>query len=241
MRKSTLNFIVDLVSLLAMVGMIATGLLLKYVLPPGSGHAGKVVWGLGRHDWGDVHFYLSVAILGLMLVHVALHWAWVCTMTRKLFTAGRPEEKKLSTVAQNLYGVGLLIALVAVFGAFLWIASASVAYVAVDDQPGRHNQQLRGQGRLKGSLSASAPTSQSAQNQHETQEHDDAIRGFMTLADVEKATGVPAAHIKSKLDLPDSVSPNERLGRLKQQHGFEMSAVRRIVDEYLKAKDGPDR
>ena len=71
MRRNTLNFIVDLVSLLVMLGMIATGVVMRFLLPPGTGgrHGDgpvKSLCGLGRHDWGDVHFWLGVAIGVLM-------------------------------------------------------------------------------------------------------------------------------------------------------------------------------
>jgi hypothetical protein len=67
MRKNTVNFYVDLATLLAILAMTGTGLILKYSLPPGSGGRGLVLWGLGRHDWGGVHFWIAVG-LGVLLV-----------------------------------------------------------------------------------------------------------------------------------------------------------------------------
>ena len=37
MRRNTVNFLVDLASALIIFGLIATGLLSRFVLPPGSG------------------------------------------------------------------------------------------------------------------------------------------------------------------------------------------------------------
>ena len=87
MRRNTLNFIIDTVLFLAMLGLVTTGLLLKSVLPPGSGHRGQVLWNLGRHDCGDVHFWLAVTIFLLLVAHVALHWHWVCTVVRPIRTS----------------------------------------------------------------------------------------------------------------------------------------------------------
>jgi len=43
---------------------------------------------MDRHEWGDIHFYLSLAFLTTMLLHVVLHWAWVQSTFRK-YTVNR--------------------------------------------------------------------------------------------------------------------------------------------------------
>lgn len=57
--------------------MAGTGLLLAYRLPPGSrGGRGLSALGWSRHDWGDLHFWISLAFLALIIVHMILHWRW---------------------------------------------------------------------------------------------------------------------------------------------------------------------
>jgi len=99
MRRTTVNYIVDTVAFLNLVLMIATGIILKWVLPPGSGGGQghgfrggrgpddvKQLLGLGRHDWGDVHFVLSLLFTSLMLIHLILHWSWIKTCTKSILT-----------------------------------------------------------------------------------------------------------------------------------------------------------
>ena len=111
MARTTLNFTVDLVSFVDLLLLAGTGVILKWVLPPGSGGghghglgggrgAGEVktLLGLGRHDWGDVHFVLSVLFLALMLVHLYLHWSWIKTCSKAILFPSRttpcdPEDK----------------------------------------------------------------------------------------------------------------------------------------------------
>jgi hypothetical protein len=62
---------------------------------------------------------------------------------------------------------------------------------------------------------------------------DVAIRGAMTLREIEQSTGVPANHIIAALKLPPTTSPDERLGSLKRTYRFEISDVREIVKKYL--------
>ena len=87
MIRSAWNFIIDTVSFINLAGLAFTGTIMKYVLPPGSGGHGfrggrapaevKVFWQMTRHEWGDIHFYLAVLFVSLMIVHIVLHWSWI--------------------------------------------------------------------------------------------------------------------------------------------------------------------
>ena len=81
MKRTTLHFTIDGLLALGIVGLILTGVLIEYVLPTGSGRAS--VWGLTRHQWGDVHAVFAMALLVLALIHLALHWGWVCSVCAK--------------------------------------------------------------------------------------------------------------------------------------------------------------
>jgi hypothetical protein len=99
MKRSTLNFIIDLFSFLNLLVLACTGSILKFILPPGSGGGGgfgyrggrgpaaeiKTLWSMTRHEWGDVHFYFAVLFVTLMLVHLVLHWTWIKCYIRSLF------------------------------------------------------------------------------------------------------------------------------------------------------------
>lgn len=64
--------------------MAGTGLLLAFRLPPGSrGGRGLTAMGWDRHEWGDVHTWLSYAFLALIVIHLALHWRWLWQVAAK--------------------------------------------------------------------------------------------------------------------------------------------------------------
>ena len=61
-----------------------TGLLLAYRLPPGSrGGRGLSALGWTRHEWGDLHYWISLAFLLLIVIHMALHWRWFWQIASK--------------------------------------------------------------------------------------------------------------------------------------------------------------
>jgi hypothetical protein len=121
LRRATLNFIVDSTTLLVALAMIATGLLIRFILPPGSGERVNL-WGLGRHNWGDIHFWLAVGLVVFALIHVSLHWSWACATASCWLRSRYADSHPASRLKRNLVGIGLLVAITVSFGAFLWIA-----------------------------------------------------------------------------------------------------------------------
>lgn len=75
MKKLQIVKIIDLLSFISLLLIISTGAFLKYTLPPRSG--GSSVWGLTRHEWGDIHFYISILFLLLLSIHLLLHLAFI--------------------------------------------------------------------------------------------------------------------------------------------------------------------
>ncbi|MHC4111850.1 MAG: DUF4405 domain-containing protein [Planctomycetota bacterium] len=100
-KRGTLNFVVVLVSFINLVFLALIGLIMKYVLPPGSGGRGhgfrgglepgqvKELWSMTRHEWGDIHFYFALFFLALMTLHIVLHWNWIKIYLKSLLVIGR--------------------------------------------------------------------------------------------------------------------------------------------------------
>jgi hypothetical protein len=106
-----------------MLGMIATGIILRFTLPPGSGRV-LASWGLTRHEWGDLHFWLSLAGVAIVVLHLALHWTWVVAVVRRWIVGanqGSPSSR-LRTVAAV---ATVLIVCLAVAG-FWWTSVRAI-------------------------------------------------------------------------------------------------------------------
>jgi len=81
MKLVKLNFIIDIIAFVGFVLLTTTGVLMRYILPPGSGRH-STIWNLDRHDWGGIHFWISVGFFAILAVHLLLHWRWIVNVIK---------------------------------------------------------------------------------------------------------------------------------------------------------------
>lgn len=105
MKRSTLNFSVDVVAFIGFIVLTTTGVLLRYLLPSGSGHY-STIWGLDRHEWGGVHFWIAVVFFSLLGLHLVLHWRWILSMVTR-----RPREGSGFRVGLGMVGLATVVML----------------------------------------------------------------------------------------------------------------------------------
>lgn len=250
MNKNRVHFTVDLLAYLALAGLAATGLLLAYRLPSGSGAA--AVLGLTRHEWGSVHFYLAAGLLVLMIAHVVLHWRWVTNTFGALLAARTPRRPGA--------GLGGTLALLAL-GAVTAVLLAAPWLLAVEGAGSRRGE---GRGRAAGQGANRGASAERETTDAEPRVPDDAvradptprergagrraedgrgagerrndIRGNMTLAEAAATEGVELSRLLAALQLPADTPGTARLGHLRQQHGFAMEEVRSAVAGLKRAK-----
>jgi len=203
MRRSNVNFAVDCLGFAGFVLLTATGVVMRYLLPPGSGHSTSI-WTLDRHEWGSIHFWIAIAFLAVLAFHLFLHWRWITTLM-----SGRPREGSGARIALGTVGLAALLALA--IAPFLSPVERTGGELRT---PASHSSDIKGL---------------------------ESIRGFMTLAEVQEATGVPADHIIEKLGLPPGVEHDKSLGKLRTAYGFTVDDVRQIVQSYRQGRAQPPR
>ncbi len=136
MNRSKLNFIIDAVMCVAMLGLIWTGILIWTVLPPGirGGH-GLTLWGLSRHEFGDIHMCLGIALLILTGLHLWLHWGWfACRLTNIIKTTNQENVQK-----RKIHAMIIVFAILVLAIASLFLVKIQVV-VGPDDYGGGHGQ-----------------------------------------------------------------------------------------------------
>lgn len=73
-----LNLVLNLALFLAGLFLAGTGVLLAWRLPHGRGAGMRFSFlGLDRHEWGELHLWLGVAMAAGVLLHLGLHWRWI--------------------------------------------------------------------------------------------------------------------------------------------------------------------
>ncbi len=124
--RAAINFVLDAWLLVNFVALLWLMVLLNVVFPEAQDSVGYTLWG---HDYG---FYArgafaTVLLLALsLLVHIILHWNWVCSFVRSKLAhwSGRPAVHNKAT--NTLYGVGLLIMILLSAGAALAVAEITI-------------------------------------------------------------------------------------------------------------------
>lgn len=112
MSKHTINFILDTTALILLLPLAGSGLVMHYTLPPGS--HGITVWGLGRHDWGTIHYWIAIALVAVVALHIILHWSWVSRMIKGTKSL-QVRRKRVALALVGFFGL-LSLSLAPVFG-----------------------------------------------------------------------------------------------------------------------------
>jgi hypothetical protein len=215
-KRTHLNFAIDAFAFVAFLALLTTGVLLSYVLPPGSGgleglgqghgaerHPISLLWGLTRHEWASIHFWIAIGLVAILAIHLALHWKWILSVVR----GNRGDASGLR------FGLGL---------------AATVALIALIVMPlfAPVTQHTRGQ--LK-----QAGASQQPQETIGT----DQILGSTTIAEAARVSGLTVPELINYLQLPDNVAPSDAVGPTLRQHGMRMSDLRELLDnKFLQSK-----
>jgi hypothetical protein len=212
-KRATLNRLIDTLAFGSFVLVAATGCVLYFLLPPGSGRLQgtgsgwraleqpvTLLWGLTRHTWGTVHFWMALGLMLVLALHLVLHWRWiVCTIR------GQPRQGSGSRVALGVVGLAAVLVLVA---APLLTPTAHVP-----------RSQLTGQ-------TAPAPPEppQGQEQQRETRG-----QGALTLQELAYITGMSVPAVAEQLGLPPDVSPEAPLSRLRRRYGVKLVQIRAVV------------
>ncbi len=128
--RTMVNFWLDVSLLVVLTALGVTGVIVQFVFPPGVAARGWKLFGMTYGQWCSIQFSL-LSLLGTgVLVHVMLHWSWVCgVVARRILRVRDMPDDGIRTV----YGVGLLIVLL------LCAATCVGAAVLLIEEPGQNS------------------------------------------------------------------------------------------------------
>ncbi|MBX3423336.1 MAG: DUF4405 domain-containing protein [Pirellulaceae bacterium] len=220
MSRTTWNTLVDATAYFGLIMLASTGLMLRYQLPPGSGglhgvgigleanhRPVTVVWGLSRHAWGNIHYWIALFLLGVLAVHLVLHWKWIASVMGK---KTHPDAS----------GIKFLLGIA---GLVLFSLLAAVPLVVPTESAPR-SQMLDVQNETQ-QLDSADEEKMGPANESRS------IHGSMTLEEVARQSGVPVREILDRLKLPPDTASSERVGRLLRSHGLEMQSLKKVLGQ----------
>ena len=120
---SVINFWLDASLLVMIVSLGWISAVLRLVFPAPTTADGWKLWGWNYDQWSDFQF-VCLCALGLgVLIHVMLHWNWVCSVITAQILKSR---QRIDDSMQTIYGVGVLIVLLHLIAAGIIAAMYSV-------------------------------------------------------------------------------------------------------------------
>jgi hypothetical protein len=84
MNKNAFKYLISAALFIDICSIAVIGLLLGFVIPKG-GRASNYFLGLHRHEWVDVHLFLSILLLTLLIFHLWFNWTWIVQATKRYF------------------------------------------------------------------------------------------------------------------------------------------------------------
>lgn len=106
--RTLVNFWLDSLLAVVFVVLCISAVVVQFVFPPGVAADGWTLWSMSYGQWCSIQFSLMTTLALGVLVHVMLHWTWVCSVLVKRVLRRRdlPDNG-----TRTVYGVGLLICL----------------------------------------------------------------------------------------------------------------------------------
>lgn len=243
MKKSNLLLLIDVLMFLFLALMSGLGLMIKYVLVPGSKrwdiygrNVDLTFLGMDRHQWGTVHLICAIFFIALLTLHIILHWKCLVAYVCKIVNTKTEANILIIAFAFVLF----------FFLIFPFILNIKVSELGDGrdrllhgtDQQHSPAVKQRGMSLLQKETEKQAETITREQAkgeqdlEHHDIDHDIEVLGSMSLVYVSLKYNVPVSHILKELELPASTSGNEQLGRLRRSYGFKMSDIELIIHNY---------
>ncbi len=126
-NQTVVNFWLDTLLLICFLAQIWGAVIVRFVFPPASAAAGYALWGMSFGDWLDIQFVIQVCFSFGILLHLMLHWNWVCGVISSRILRVRDGRKRILDDGQRtILGVGFLIVVLNVLGVGIAVARLSI-------------------------------------------------------------------------------------------------------------------
>jgi len=130
LSRTDLNFIVDFILLINFCVVFWISGVLRFVFPAANLANGWLLWGQD-YTWWNSCLFVSMCVLTVgILVHIMLHWTWVCGVVASRMS--KEKKAKLDDGTRTLWGVILLVVVLHILGIALAIAVFTIKAPRMD-------------------------------------------------------------------------------------------------------------
>jgi hypothetical protein len=121
---SVINLLLDLLLFATFVWLAWLSIVTQFLFPRGATGDSWTLLGYGVNEWRNLQFWTLAMLAGEIVVHVMLHWTWVCGVVENkfLFTSSGTRVKSDDGI-RTLIGVSLLAATLLFMGIGLGVAA----------------------------------------------------------------------------------------------------------------------
>lgn len=124
--RTLTNFMLDVALLLIFVVLLGVTAVVRFIFPPAMVSAGWTLWGWSLDKWLSLQFALIVALALAVLVHIMLHWNWVCAVVDNNYSKKKRRLARPDEASRTLWGVALLILIVNGLGILLAASALTI-------------------------------------------------------------------------------------------------------------------
>ena len=111
--------------LVVFLALVLVSTIIRFVFPAATAASGWELWGYGVDAWMSTQFALVAIMTFAIVVHLMLHWSWVCgVFFGKLYKVDR--SRLPDDGVRTIYGVGLMIVILNVMGLLIGLAALMV-------------------------------------------------------------------------------------------------------------------
>ncbi len=134
-RKTRFNWLIDAATFFTAITAILSGIYFLYL--PNGYQGGRNPWYdvtiiFGRATWTDLHTWGGLLMVAAVVIHLALHLAWIKSMGKKVGHGLRGQDMKLSRPAKINLLIDAVIAL-----SFLLTAISGLYFFFTPEGPAR--------------------------------------------------------------------------------------------------------
>lgn len=124
--RTMTNFVLDAVLMLLFISLVGVTAIVRFVFPPAALSAGWSLWGWPLDQWLSVQFFLIATFMLAVLLHVMLHWNWICGVVANRYSKWKGRIVRIDDANKTVWGVAFLIMVVNILGIFLAIAALAI-------------------------------------------------------------------------------------------------------------------